>query len=404
VAALRELFAAFTIDFDKAGSLAKGAATVDGLWAKLQGFGKALAGGAIVGGVIGLTKHVIEMGDELATQADRLGIAAESLQSWHYAADLADVSTEEFNGSLRFLQKNLQDAKSGGKETAGAFKALGVSAADLKDLGTEDALVNIAEGMAKIDDPAKRTALAMKLLGRGGQALVPLLSKGAAGIEELRAEYQALGAGLNEETIQAANDADDAFKRLGYGVKGLIYNAVKPFILFATKMATTLKDGLVWFRELSKNSNVVSGALIVLGATAAVVASQILIAFLPLILTTLAWAAGIAAAVLIVDDLITTVPRRQVCDRRVDRRDLWRRRGKPVGRDDQRVLGEFASCPVERIRDPPALDPHTENRGRNVREGGQRDCVRRGPVPKPVAVQRGVRPDRPRHWGQVGPF
>ncbi len=302
--ALRELFATFSVNFDSS-ALTKGAAAVDGVAGKLRSLGAALAGSAILGGIIALTHHTIEVGDELNTAAERIGLGTQALQQWRYVADLADVSNEELSSGFKILQKNVEGAAAGAGDSAADFKKLGVSVADLKSGNLDQILTKTADGFAALTNPIEKSALAQKLFGRGGLALVPLLSKGSAGVAELKEEFVALGGGLSDETIAAANDADDAFKRLRFGVTSLLYNAMRPFIRVAIDVATALKEGVVWFNRMARGSEVITAALVALGAVAVVLAGQVLIAFAPLILTTLAWGAAIAAAILIVDDLIT---------------------------------------------------------------------------------------------------
>lgn len=302
---LRALFAKFFVQWDTNGFNA-GVRAVDGLFGKLQQLGQALVGGAIVGGMVALTRSVIHQGDELATTADRLGIATGSLQEWQYAADLSDVSTEEMNAGLRILQRNLFEAANGGKEAAESFAKLGVHVKDAngETISTEGAIEEIADRFKEMTNPVEKSALAMKVFGRGGQALVPLLSRGREGIKELREEFQALGGGLSEETVEAANQADDAFKRLRLGTRSLILNAMTPFIKLATAGATKLKEWIVQFRQWSKGSDITKAALIALTVVAVASAAQIVIAWLPIIATTLAWTAALTGAILIIDDLI----------------------------------------------------------------------------------------------------
>lgn len=304
MSALRELFAKFDVDFDSS-SVHKGAAAVDGLWGKLQGLGSALAGGAIIGGLTALTHSVIREGDALSTTADRLGIATQALQQWTYVADLADVSQEEMSAGLRILQKNLYEAATAGGDAAASFVKLGLTSADLKEQDLDVVLTKASEGFAKLTNPVEKTALALKLLGRGGAALVPLLSRGPEGIKALKDEFIELGGGLNDETIAAANAADDAFKRLNFAVKSLVRNAVTPLILGAIKVSDYLRDWVKGLNKAAKGTNAVNAVLVTLGIVATALAFKVLIAFAPLILSTIAWGAAIAVVVLAIDDLMT---------------------------------------------------------------------------------------------------
>jgi hypothetical protein len=300
---LRLLFASFSTTFDGS-ALTRGAAAVDGLLGKLGKLGAALAGSAIVAGVVSFTRGVIHQGDELITTAERLGLATQALQQWQYVANLADVDAGELSAGFRILQRNIIGATEGGEEQTKAFQKLGLSMADLKGADLDAVLTKAADGFAKLENPIQRTALAQQIFGRGGAALVPLLSKGSAGVQELKDEFIALGGGLNNETLAAANAADDAFKRLRLGMRSLTANAVTPFINGAIRVATWLKDVIVRFKQWERGTAIVKAAIIALTIAAVAAAAPILVAFAPLILTTLAWVAGLTAAVLILDDLI----------------------------------------------------------------------------------------------------
>jgi len=82
--------------------------------------------------------------------------------------------------------------------------------------------------MAKVQDPAKRAAMAQKVFG--DSSLAPLLGRGAKGIDELRARYRQL-AGSQESAAAAAGGVDDAMKDLGAaftGVKATLITALAP--------------------------------------------------------------------------------------------------------------------------------------------------------------------------------
>ena len=79
------------------------------------------------------------------------------------------------------------DAATGSKQAAAPFKALGISVTDSKGkLKTADAvLLQIADRFKEMGkDPAK-PGLAMKLLGRAGAEMIPLLNMGGDAIDKL---------------------------------------------------------------------------------------------------------------------------------------------------------------------------------------------------------------------------
>mgnify|MGYP000179829139 CR=1 FL=1 len=71
-----------------------------------------------------------------------------------------------------------------------------------------------SEGKAQVGNPTQRAALAMDVFGKSGQKLIPLLSAGAKGIDELRAEANRLGLTVGTDQAQSAADLQDAWNRL----------------------------------------------------------------------------------------------------------------------------------------------------------------------------------------------
>jgi hypothetical protein len=164
--------------------------------------------------------HVAEMGDEVSATAEKLGIAVDVLQELGYAALLSDTSAETLTSSLKFLSKAAAEAASGSKDAKEAFAGIKIS--DAKGmLSIQDILENTADKFASMPPGVEKTALALKLFGRAGIDLVPLLNKGAAGIGALREEAQRLGVVLDTSTIAAAEAYDDQLKRLESTVGGL---------------------------------------------------------------------------------------------------------------------------------------------------------------------------------------
>lgn len=144
-------------------------------------------------------------GRAIATASKRLGVGAVPLQGLEFAAEKTGASVDQLRAGLRFLQKNAVKAAGGGKEASKAFQKLGVNVKDAHGevRPTEELFAEAAEGLQKIDNSAVRTALALKIFGRGGTALIPLLEEGAHGIEEMRHEAQELGFVFSEEDVAA---------------------------------------------------------------------------------------------------------------------------------------------------------------------------------------------------------
>jgi hypothetical protein len=266
--ALRELFARFVTEFDSK-ELEKGNELVDGLVDKLKGFGKILAGAFAVDAIVGFGAEILHQADAIKDQADALGVSGQHLQEWGHAAHFAGSSAAEFTAAFFKFSRNVNEA---GEAAAGpaakAFKELGVSAKDnagnLK--APIDLLDEVVAGFQHIQDPAKRTALAMDLFGKSGAKLLPLFKEGPEGIAKLRAEVKELGIGFDDAFLQQSGEVIDSIDRMKLGLKGLaiqLLSAILPGVTEFSKGAVSLTKRVVaWV----KSTKLIQAALVALSA------------------------------------------------------------------------------------------------------------------------------------------
>ncbi len=278
MSALRELLVVFGVKFDDS-ELKRGESTIDGMIGKLKGFGVALAGAFALGQVKDFVLGLAEQADTLRDHALALGTSVEELQAWHFAAGMAGVKAEEFNGALTKFSRNIAAAAdSASGPAAKAFKELGVTVKDAGgNLGQPLDLINgVAAGLQNVQDPARRTALAMDLFGRSGAKLLPLLQEGPEGLAKFRAEVEELGGGISNEFADAADEMNDNLARLNLSTLSLkvrlaafLLPAFEAVIRGATRFAT-------WFRKLVEGTNITKAALIALGTVGVIKLSAML--------------------------------------------------------------------------------------------------------------------------------
>lgn len=179
---------------------------------------------AAVGAVIGKSLgEAATAADHLDDLSQKTGVGTTALQELAYAAEQSGSSAEALNGSFAPLARQMAEAASGGKEAATAFKGLGVNIknADGSLRPMEDVLIASADGIAALTSDAARSAAAMKIFGRSGTELVPLLKNGSQAIANLRAEAQELGFVMDEGTVKAFAGFEDTSKRVKNVALGL---------------------------------------------------------------------------------------------------------------------------------------------------------------------------------------
>ena len=194
------------------------------------------AGLAAVGvGITALVLPVANTADELANLAQKTGVSVEALSALTYVAQMSDTDLQGLVKGLQRLSVAMFDTQVQGEEGSAALKALGVSAVDASGQirPTEQVLLDLADKFANMPDGADKAALAIKLFGKEGMSLIPLLNQGRAGITALMEEAERFGLVINSQTAQAAellNDNLDRLRGMLEGVQRQIGAAVIPIL------------------------------------------------------------------------------------------------------------------------------------------------------------------------------
>lgn len=181
------------------------------------GVGMMGAGAAILAPLGLAVREFAKAGSELKEMSERTGVAVETLSALKYAASQTGASMEALGKGMQMSQKLL-----GSSLGASVLGSLGLDAAKLKALSPEDQFIALADAVGKIPDQADRAAAAMKIFGKGGAALLPMLNQGREGIAKLREEAVKLGLVMSTEDAAAADAFDDSIQRVRMQVMRLV--------------------------------------------------------------------------------------------------------------------------------------------------------------------------------------
>ncbi|OHB60688.1 MAG: hypothetical protein A2Y12_04910 [Planctomycetes bacterium GWF2_42_9] len=220
-------------------------------------------GAAITGPLIAAAKHAATYADNISDMAQMTGAGVEALQGLSYAADLNDVSMQSLGKSMVFMHKNMYELNKGTKSAVEAFGKLGLSAKDLKGKSPDEQFLLLADRIASVENPTDRAALALKVFGRAGSELLPLLNQGKGAIQAYRAEMQRLGAVMSSEDVNAAALFHEELKKLWWVIKNGLINAIGSAIIpmlrdWANRMTEMIGTVTRWIKA---NRGIVSMVL-----------------------------------------------------------------------------------------------------------------------------------------------
>lgn len=185
---------------------------------------KTLGGLFAVDKIASYAQGILDSGDALYKLSQKTGASVDDLAKLQGLAAISGVSFDQLTASVRRLSVNLVDAQNGNQELSGTFKGLGIdikgSDGSLKDSGT--VIKELADKFANLQDGPAKAAIAVKLFGRAGSDMIPLLDQGSAAIEDFAtsmdqdfgARAEAFNKTIAEIGQNVKNSATDSLKEL----------------------------------------------------------------------------------------------------------------------------------------------------------------------------------------------
>lgn len=189
---------------------------------KAAGMTGLAVGGGIVGGLLGAAKVFADAGSEALDMSRRTGVAVEALQELGYAAAQDGVDIGTLEGGLLKMEKAVSAALGGNKAMQETFEDLGFSMESLQDKAPDELFKMLGDKVSRIADPTQRAAMAMKVFGKSGASLLPMLKQGAAGLEAMAKEARAYGMVMTPEEAEQAHALGDSWTLLEKSAKALV--------------------------------------------------------------------------------------------------------------------------------------------------------------------------------------
>jgi phage-related minor tail protein len=174
--------------------------------------------------IAAFTLQHVNAADAIGDTAARLNISTDALQAYQFGFQRADVDQQAFISSLDTLNKNLGLAKIGLGKALPLFRGLALDPRKFKTI--DELLPVLAQRLSRIPDPAKRAAIASRLLGEAGAQMAVKLAEGPKALEEMMSAARKAGVLLRADTIEAAGELDERLKSLRSTFQGVAGNAL----------------------------------------------------------------------------------------------------------------------------------------------------------------------------------
>lgn len=160
--------------------------------------------------------------DDLNTLAKVTGLTTEEIQKLQYSSSFVDVEFDTLSSSLSHLTKGMSDAQRGTGEAKQGFDELRVKLIDNHGQmrNNTEVFYEIIDKLGKIENVTKRDSIAMAIFGESAQNLNPLIEAGSEQLRALGIEAENAGIIMSQETLDGANEFNDAMDRLKLTLAG----------------------------------------------------------------------------------------------------------------------------------------------------------------------------------------
>ncbi len=203
----------------------------------IAGAALSAASTAVIAPILAAAKSFSDYVDGLNDSNVQTGIAVESLSTLAFVAEQQGTSLDGLKKGLVGMAKFTTQVATGGKGAARVLDALGISTAQFMAMSPEERFRALAEQVAKIPDETLRAGVAMKVFGKAGAELLPMLALGARGIAEMQQKAADLGLAISTADAAKFGSFGDELSAIGqqvrrvwWGLGAALIEAFSPFI------------------------------------------------------------------------------------------------------------------------------------------------------------------------------
>lgn len=214
--------------------------------------GLASLGAALgVGALAVFAKSILDNAGELDDLSKAVGISAGKLSELQYAAKMGGVELEGMGKALRFMERSISTSDK-------IFEQLGMSVEDLQGMAPDQAFLKIADEIANLKSEYDRTEASMKVFGKSGSELLPVIEGGSEAIRKMGEHARETGAALRDDQVAALAAAGDQIDATTAQLRGLFTGIMADlgpaFAWLVKNLSIGISDLIYDFRDLYREA------------------------------------------------------------------------------------------------------------------------------------------------------
>jgi hypothetical protein len=181
---------------------------------------------------------------QVAKTNAQTNMGAEATSQFIGELQMLHVNTSSAGMALKTMEKGIYGLETGSKASVAAFKILGLTWQDLKNLKPEDQIQLIRQRLSEVQDPAARAAAATTLLGRGAKDMTLWYTASSSAIAKVNSTLKANGQIMNEGQLKSAEQAAAAWQTFKGALQGFEFTLARAALPSLTELTKVLTLGL----------------------------------------------------------------------------------------------------------------------------------------------------------------
>ncbi|KAA0014439.1 hypothetical protein F0A17_01960 [Billgrantia pellis] len=193
----------------------------------------AMLGTAAAGSIFAVANSTSQLGDNVAKQADKIGIGVRELQELRYAGERGGMAVGSLDSAVNRFTRRLGRAAQGTGAAKRAYDELGLSAEQLASMSPDEALALVADRLEDVENHTDKLAYASALFGNEGEGMLNVLRGGSAALRQYADDAARTGYILSEKAARDAEVFQDTLldTRLSLaGLKNIVGSELMPVV------------------------------------------------------------------------------------------------------------------------------------------------------------------------------
>lgn len=235
-----------------------------------------LSGGLLATGFGVTLRRAFTDLDAIAKRSVRLNVDVTELRNLDLASEMAGMAVGSLDTAFVRLATHVNDANNGAKVSSDIFRRLGIDAGLFAKMRFPEQLQTIADRFGNIENGTEKAGLAIRLFGRSGLQLLPLLANRGQGIVAAMQQAQELGGFVSTAMAGRVEMANDSLSALAFTIRSLFQRIAiqlaPAFIILYNAITDTIKPGTAINEAMLTLGNTASSVLYILSAFVKVLA------------------------------------------------------------------------------------------------------------------------------------